>query len=61
MQASSPRKKPLFFCSSILLYATRKKNQVLFPVFIAKIIYNFGYEMIAFCYSIIVFKVLLMF
>lgn len=36
MQASSPRKKPKFFCSSIVLYAFTEKN--------ARIIYDICYR-----------------
>lgn len=34
MQASSPRKKPKFFCSSIIVYANFEKNaRIIFDIY----------------------------
>ena len=59
MQAPSPRKKPMFFCSTLILYAKIEKKQVLFAIFVAEIIDNFGSKIIAFCNGTVFGKIVL--
>lgn len=61
MQAPSPRKKPKFFCSSVIVYANFEKMQELFSIFIAKIMDYFVTKVVAFHYSGVFAEIFFMF
>lgn len=49
-----------FFVHLIYYMRLIEKNQGLFAIFIAKIVDNFYYKIVAFCYGIVLLKVLFM-
>lgn len=59
MQAPSPRKKPMFFVRQYIIHTFCEKMQVLFAIFIAEIIDNFGGKIIAFCNGAVFRKIFL--
>ena len=60
MQASSPRKKLRFFVLLGYYMRLSEKNQGLFAIFIAKVIDNFCYKIVAFFYGVIFIKIFFM-
>lgn len=59
MQAPSPRKKQCFFVRHSYYMQKSKKKQVLFAIFVAEIIDNFGSKIIAFCNGTVFCKIVL--